>query len=1157
MASTARAKSVRNILMELRKVCQHPYLSAPELEIFDLPLEEQHRQLVNASGKLLFLKLLLPKLIARGHRILLFSQFKMALDRIQDFLYGENVKHLRLDGDTQQAQRQKYMDQFNAPNSDYHIFLLTTRAGGVGINLASADTIILHDPDFNPHQDQQAIARAYRYGQKKKVLVFKLMIKGSVEETIINKGKRKMVLDHLVVQQMGKETEENDFEDLFLKGAEGIYSGQGGINIPDINYNSKNVDELIDRVEADAEAEAKAMAERERQTENGVATQIKSKQGAQFQFSRIWEADKNEMIHDEVQETMKDDEEEENVDWEQLMVTIQAERQLRLQQEKEESRTRRKLKSKKGVYKVDDDFEVNEKKRRKNKGKSKEGELSSSDAEYMDGGLSDDGSATDMPDIDLETLQDDLSIDPMFAKSSGGIKRKRSKKTLDNVFNQSTAPHVYSQSSVSHVSASETPSGSLTTYSAQPGLSLIEPRQINTAQYSSLSKAGTPGSMASVNAPEEANNIFSSSKKSKPVDSTQARQTYPPMHSIRPPMEIIAAQNILQWLFLIIREFSWNHHIGHWATLGLRKIPTEKKKRLYYIIAADVDGYLHRLRQAPYFLEREQREAVDRLLDSGWPIIPDAPASIAVPKKAAVPIDPPFPVSGSGHRESALASMPPASPKYVSEISAILPGATAPEVPENNGNTGGTSKSLSNSVTSQGTVFMPPAPPKYVSETSAILPGVTPPEIPEKNGNTGGAAKPLLNTVTSQDTVSLPDVRVPGAAVLSSSFKEKEHNQNKSDTTNAGSHSIPLTPQISEQTSHSPVQMSITVVSTPSLSTEVAPVETSQFAYISNGSPSVSCQPGHVTPKHSTDSSPLEMKFQTNGVCNIRESSEAASASEPAPMARTSEPALVQSSVKSPSGLPSQLSSSQAIKGTRPSSSRQSSEIIVAGGSAEPGRCEYCLEDGHRLQDCQRMYNVETLEKAFLAIKQSNLSEEQKRKDLETLDRLKSLMITAGKLQKDYHFPESSSVAVKNRSPSSNACHSSAPEPGAQGQLTLDTNTSKKGKHDIPASESALHIFAQSLLLTPPQMASVVPQVCPFCEENCGRPLRACIQATGDRKSLKRKIRKLKEKIDELTKVPGEPETDKQQMERTVLRKMQSSLYDCYKKWPKERPSDL
>lgn len=738
-----------------------------------------------------------------------------------------------------------------------------------------------------------------------------------------------MVLDHLVVQQMGKETEENDFEDLFLKGVEGMYSGQGGINIPDINYNSKNVDELIDRVEADAEAEAKAMAERERQDKNGVVKQMKSKQGVPFQFSRIWEADKNELIHDEVQDTVKDEEEEEDVDWEQLMVAVQAERQLRLQKEMEESRIRRKLKSKEGVYKIDDDFEVDEKKRRKNKGKGKGVELSSSDAEYMDGGLSDNGSATDIPDIDLETLKDDLSIDPIVAKSSGGVKRKRSKKTLDNVFNQSTAPHVCPRSSLSHVSASETPPGSLTTYPAQPGLSLIEPRQINTAQYSSLSKTGLSGSMLSANAPEEANDTFSSSKKRNPVDFAQARQTHPPIHSVRPPIEIIAAQNIVQWLFLIIRELAWGHHIGHWATLGVREIPAEKRKRLYCIIAADVDGYLRRLRQTPYFLEREQREAVERLLDSGWPIIPDISALIAVPEKAAVLIDPPFPVSGSGHRESTYASMPP-------------------------------------------------APPKYVPETQAILPDTTPPEIPENNENTGGAAKSLLNYETSRDTVSLPDIRGPGAAVLPSSFKEKEDIQNRSDTMSAGGHSIPLAPQILEQTLHSPVQMPTLVASTPSLSTEIAPVEISQSAHISNGSPSVSRQPGHVTPTHSTGSSLPELNLQTNGVNDIHKSSEAASASEPAPLAHTSEPALIQSSLKIPSGLPIQLSSSQAVKGTLPSSSRQSSEIIVADSSGEPGRCEYCLEDGHRLQDCQRMYSVEILEKAFLAIKQSNLSEGQK-----------------------------------------------------------------------------------------------------------------------------------------------------------------------------------
>ncbi|KAI9634683.1 P-loop containing nucleoside triphosphate hydrolase protein, partial [Dioszegia hungarica] len=80
------------------------------------------------------------------------------------------------------------------------VFLLTTRAGGVGINLFTADTVIIYDPDFNPHQDLQAIARAHRYGQQKPVLVFKLMVKDSVEEQIFFKGKKKMVLEHLVVQ---------------------------------------------------------------------------------------------------------------------------------------------------------------------------------------------------------------------------------------------------------------------------------------------------------------------------------------------------------------------------------------------------------------------------------------------------------------------------------------------------------------------------------------------------------------------------------------------------------------------------------------------------------------------------------------------------------------------------------------------------------------------------------------------------------------------------------------------------------------------------------------------------------------------------------------------------------------------------------------------
>lgn len=94
---------------------------------------------------------------------------------------------------------------------------------------------------------------------------------------------------------------------------------------------------------------------------------------------------------------------------------------------------------------------------------------------------------------------------------------------------------------------------------------------------------------------------------------------------------------------------------------------------------------------------------------------------------------------------------------------------------------------------------------------------------------------------------------------------------------------------------------------------------------------------------------------------------------------------------------------------------------------------------------------------------------------------------------------------------------------------------------------SAVHVITQSLPSAPHRVASVLPHVCPFCEKDCGRPVRACIQATGDRKSLKRKIRRLKEKIDELTNAPGERETDKQHVEMIALRKMQSSLFDCYK----------
>jgi SNF2 family DNA or RNA helicase len=141
--------------------------------------------------------------ILPDHKVLIFSQFKGVLDIIQDMLREQEIGVLRLDGDTPNNQRQNLIDKFNLP--DYRVFLLSTRAGGLGLNLTQADTVIIFDSDFNPHNDQQALARAHRIGQKKPVLVYRFVIKGSVEETMLETAKRKMMLDTAVQETSNRE----------------------------------------------------------------------------------------------------------------------------------------------------------------------------------------------------------------------------------------------------------------------------------------------------------------------------------------------------------------------------------------------------------------------------------------------------------------------------------------------------------------------------------------------------------------------------------------------------------------------------------------------------------------------------------------------------------------------------------------------------------------------------------------------------------------------------------------------------------------------------------------------------------------------------------------------------------------------------------------
>ncbi|PON80136.1 putative ATP-dependent DNA helicase CHR [Parasponia andersonii] len=192
---SGKSKSLQNLTMQLRKCCNHPYLFV----VGDYNMWRKE-EIIRASGKFELLDRLLPKLQRAGHRVLLFSQMTRLMDILEIYLHLHDFKYLRLDGSTKTEERGTLLKQFNAPDSPYFMFLLSTRAGGLGLNLQTADTVIIFDSDWNPQMDQQAEDRAHRIGQKKEVRVFVLVSVGSIEEVILERAKQKMGIDAKVIQ---------------------------------------------------------------------------------------------------------------------------------------------------------------------------------------------------------------------------------------------------------------------------------------------------------------------------------------------------------------------------------------------------------------------------------------------------------------------------------------------------------------------------------------------------------------------------------------------------------------------------------------------------------------------------------------------------------------------------------------------------------------------------------------------------------------------------------------------------------------------------------------------------------------------------------------------------------------------------------------------
>ncbi|KAL5224347.1 hypothetical protein ABZP36_010986 [Zizania latifolia] len=188
-----KVRSVHNSVMELRNICNHPYLSQLHVDEIEGYLPRHYLpSILRLCGKLEMLDRLLPKLKATGHRVLLFSTMTRLLDVMEDYLVWKKYKYLRLDGHTSGQERGALIDNFNNPNSQAFIFLLSIRAGGVGVNLQAADTVIIFDTDWNPQVDLQAQARAHRIGQKKEVLVLRLETVRTVEEQVRASAEHKL-----------------------------------------------------------------------------------------------------------------------------------------------------------------------------------------------------------------------------------------------------------------------------------------------------------------------------------------------------------------------------------------------------------------------------------------------------------------------------------------------------------------------------------------------------------------------------------------------------------------------------------------------------------------------------------------------------------------------------------------------------------------------------------------------------------------------------------------------------------------------------------------------------------------------------------------------------------------------------------------------------
>jgi superfamily II DNA/RNA helicase len=253
----SNSPSLMNITMELRKCCNHPFLikgaedrimkeasdsnneadAATDISRYRTIFTEQ---LVQSSGKMVLLMKLLPKLQTGGHKVLIFSQMVKVLDLLEELMKLKNYSYERLDGSVSAFSRNAAVRRFNGKIYDKFIMLLSTRAGGLGLNLTRADTVIIYDSDWNPQNDLQAMARAHRIGQTKPVHVYRLLTAKTYEMHMFHSASMKLGLDRAVLahqrhqgidgkghsKKRSKESQAKEIDELLKKGAYDVFTDE-------------------------------------------------------------------------------------------------------------------------------------------------------------------------------------------------------------------------------------------------------------------------------------------------------------------------------------------------------------------------------------------------------------------------------------------------------------------------------------------------------------------------------------------------------------------------------------------------------------------------------------------------------------------------------------------------------------------------------------------------------------------------------------------------------------------------------------------------------------------------------------------------------------------------------------------------------------------